>query len=660
MSRYAKYLLLTTSLSFVVGCLPENPRTEEVGDKPNVGVEEKEDAARTTAENAPFPSKPIPPSGLPPVIETEPDYVLPPREISSPLLNRGGSGGNADLCPTDSTKLRPGVCGCGVPDSDNDGDGVINCVDNCPASSNPTQDDTDSDGRGDACDNCILVSNPEQDDEDEDGIGTACDCDDNINLLGEIRGTPRFVDVNIGIDQGDCTDFKTPCRTIAYGIFRANDGDTVVAAKGVYHESNLNIDKTLFIYGAGPANTIVRGNGSARVFSITDPLDQSDFSALCGLTITGGSADIGGGVLNHSQLAISNCAITDNHADVSGGGFYNDGNTEVLNASISNNTSGGDGGGFTHQNQNMFQGFALMAFSNVDGNHAAGDGGGFYVSNAFIQILFLTTVNNNSASNGAGIFVTNQAVIANALYMTISNNTASQYGGGIFLNSSQFFVLNLATVSNNTAATGNGGGLYGQKGSQMGVEKVTFSGNAAPNASGGGLSLHTTVVLMQNSTISGNVASLGGGVDIDTNSVLSEALVTNTNNTATVSGGGVQNAGILSSTHSIIADQASGANCSGGGVFFSSDFNLESAATCNFNQANDLQNASAELGPLQFNGGFSQTHALLVNSEAIDAGNTTCSSSVDQRDDPRPINIVGIDPIDAQARCDIGAFEVQQ
>lgn len=39
---------------------------------------------------------------------------------------------NADLCPDDWTKWEPGECGCGVPESDTDSDGVKDCFDSCP------------------------------------------------------------------------------------------------------------------------------------------------------------------------------------------------------------------------------------------------------------------------------------------------------------------------------------------------------------------------------------------------------------------------------------------------------------------------------------------------------------------------------------------------
>jgi hypothetical protein len=94
-------------------------------------------------------------------------------------------------CPT------PSVCGCGVPETDGDGDGVPDCIDNCPttansnqadadedgvgdvcdncANPNPDQADSDGDGHADLCDNCPTVANPDQADFDLDGTGDACD-----------------------------------------------------------------------------------------------------------------------------------------------------------------------------------------------------------------------------------------------------------------------------------------------------------------------------------------------------------------------------------------------------------------------------------------------------------------------------------------------------
>jgi PKD repeat protein len=68
-----------------------------------------------------------------------------------------------DLCPDDPAKLVPGICGCGVADSDSDRDGIADCIDNCPAITNADQRNTDGDAMGDACD----------DDDDNDGMPDA-------------------------------------------------------------------------------------------------------------------------------------------------------------------------------------------------------------------------------------------------------------------------------------------------------------------------------------------------------------------------------------------------------------------------------------------------------------------------------------------------------
>ncbi|MCK6548387.1 thrombospondin type 3 repeat-containing protein, partial [Myxococcota bacterium] len=116
-----------------------------------------------------------------------------------------------DRCPTDATKTVPGICGCGIPDTDTDGDGTPDCndacpidatndvdgdglcasSDNCPSSSNASQSDADGDGMGDVCDgdddndgvsdavdNCALDSNSDQANADGDAAGDICDSDD--------------------------------------------------------------------------------------------------------------------------------------------------------------------------------------------------------------------------------------------------------------------------------------------------------------------------------------------------------------------------------------------------------------------------------------------------------------------------------------------------
>ena len=108
--------------------------------------------------------------------------------------------------------------------------------------------------------------------------------------------------------------------------------------------------------------------------------------------------------------------------------------------------------------------------------------------------------------------------------------------------------------------------------------------------------------------------------------------------------------------NSIVSNNA-GSNCSSGMV--SNGYNLSSDGTCTFNSRGDLNNHDPLLGPLQNNGGPTQTMALLPGSPAIDGGNPAgCTDGLgnllktDQRGMPRP------DKEDTGG-CDMGAYESQ-
>jgi hypothetical protein len=144
-----------------------------------------------------------------------------------------------------------------------------------------------------------------------------------------------------------------------------------------------------------------------------------------------------------------------------------------------------------------------------------------------------------------------------------------------------------------------------------------------------------TAIIDNNSTLTGNSATAGGGTS-----------------QVTTYGGSV------TFQNSIIANN-SGGNCltEPDGID-SNGYNLSSDNTCSFNGPGDMNNKNPKLGKFGYHGGPTQTIRLLEGSPAIDAGNPNgCTDgngnllNTDQRGYPRP------DKEDTGG-CDIGALEV--
>jgi len=136
-------------------------------------------------------------------------------------------------------------------------------------------------------------------------------------------------------------------------------------------------------------------------------------------------------------------------------------------------------------------------------------------------------------------------------------------------------------------------------------------------------------------------------------------------NNSTISGNIAIKGGIYSGTHTALQNSIVSNNGSGGDCYTidngisSNGYNLSSDSTCNFNGPGDLNNIDPKLGSLRNNAGPTQTMVLLPGSPAIDAGNPNgCTDGhghllkTDQRGMPRP------DPED-KGGCDMGAFERQ-
>lgn len=230
-----------------------------------------------------------------------------------------------------------------------------------------------------------------------------------------------------------------------------------------------------------------------------------------------------------------------------------------------------------------------------------------------------------SGNNSVGVMIVNSGVTLTLNNLTIANGTGADCGGfncgGGIYNSGLLLITN-STFSGNSA--GDGGGIYNV--GMLAVTNSTFSGNSA-GGNGGGIFNNFGSLTITNSTFSGNSA---------------------------VNGGGIFNNGALNYTNTIIANSASGGDClnllSGGGTIGTNTNNLVEDGSCSAALSGD-----PKLGPLQNNGGSTQTFALLWGSPAVDAGANGSCPATDQRGLPRPAD----GDEDGTATCDIGAFELQ-
>jgi hypothetical protein len=237
--------------------------------------------------------------------------------------------------------------------------------------------------------------------------------------------------------------------------------------------------------------------------------------------------------------------------------------------------------------------------STVSGSTAQGKGfyfgvgGGIY---ADVVELNQSTVSGNSAASAAMVGVGGgvAAKLIDARFSTVSGNKANQIAG---IDGDRVYLTESTVSGNQTPADGLIGGVYARQMAR--IVGSTIAGNSSGDGFAAGLSVPLPAASeLESSIIAGNKA---GGVELDIGSNIGH----------TVPG----------SNNLIMAHQP-GTTVPAGTL---TDDPL--------------------LGPLQDNGGPTQTHALLPGSPAIDHGSN--GLFFDQRFRPRDVGGVG----------DIGAYE---
>ena len=310
-------------------------------------------------------------------------------------------------------------------------------------------------------------------------------------------------------------------------------------------------------------------------------------------------------------LTIDGMTLTDakyKGANVLGGCVYSRGKVNVKNSTISTCLLKGEYGGTAF-------GGGIAALKGVS------------LSNSVVTGNIVTT-ESGIEGKGGGIYCSGDF---SARYSTISNNSVTGgfgYGGGIWMASGNAYLLG-STISGNDATVGPGG---------LDVFSIGDT--------------YSTQIL--NSTISGNHASSVAGAQIGTTLIVANSTIAfNTNTTLGNFAAGIETFDLhpVNLESSIIA-----LNTSPDGL---RDTKFDGTVT----GANNLITSSVSgqipndtimdcplLGRLGNNGGATQTHRLLPNSPALDAGNNTgFNFTYDQRGNGHPRTF--------GPQTDIGSFE---
>jgi hypothetical protein len=395
---------------------------------------------------------------------------------------------------------------------------------------------------------------------------------DTVTLSGVGIGNTWYV-ATTGDDSNDCSSSGTPCATINGAIAKAAAGDTILVAEGIYFGTGIEvvlIDKSITLSGGWDASFSSQSSNS---------------------TIDGENARRGITIKSGITAFIDNFIIQHGYHSTHGGGINNLGALTLSNSSLISNISGWMGGGIL--NGGTLTADHIIVTKNQAGMPCCSGGGG-----------------------GGGIDNNGDMTINNSL---ITENTIIGGFSGSAINNSEDLTINRSLISQNT----------GKPAIDTWTGTLNINNSTVSNNVSGGINVASTIVIINNSTITKNTGIGGIYNRYNENSITIENSILAGNK----SGSFAQDCwGLLKSLgYNIIGDNR---NCN----FQAS---TEDQVGTNTDPINPL------LGALHDNGGNTATHALWVGSPAIDAGNPATCLLTDQRGVDRPVG----------STCDIGAFE---
>lgn len=549
-------------------------------------------------------------------------------QASSPAIDAGSNGSCEPADQRGTARPQGDSCDLGAVEvaSDEDGDGVLNDVDNCPDVSNADQSDADSDGDGNACDddddgdgvadasdNCPSEVNADQADSDEDGVGDACESTGgsggdgggcSLNPQGENGGGLVLITMLAGmaglalvragksrsllaaaliLSGGSAHALTLPVTSNAddggAGTLRvlvngASDGDviTIPADTTITLDpafgGEIIIDKSITIEGAGPGSSVIDANGVftfSRAFTIDDA-GTGNGVTISGVTIKNGDPGADGGAIyidNEGTLRLVNSELTNNEASGSGGAIYATSNASlVVEGSTFSENIASSDAGAIYQTGS--EGSMTVSGSTFIKNEASSSGGAIYTDDGGLNVLNSNFLENKAGSDAGAIYNSFSAVIV--VGSEFINNTSDGDAGAIY--NSYTFLIDGSVFSENETSD-SGGAIYNDE--VMLVLDSNFASNRAEDD--GGSFYNSTDATFDNCTITNSVSGTdgtggeGGGI-YNSDHLFVRSSVISGNRAEEDDGGGIYNSTDLVIVNSTIENnQAVNPDDGGAGIY---------------------------------------------------------------------------------------------
>jgi PKD repeat protein len=268
--------------------------------------------------------------------------------------------------------------------------------------------------------------------------------------------------------------------------------DAYVSASNchVYGNSGSGLDCT----SATVVDSVISNNHGAGYGGGVDMF----LGTVEGCLIRGNSAGAGGGMAVNNGT-VTRCVVDGNSASSQGAGVLCESSAAIAASSITGNVGAAKGGGayFAGGDSGVINGSLL-------GHNQAQEGGGVYFYSG--GLVMFGTVASNRADIGGGAVFRSGGTMSNTL---VVGNQARQ-GGGAYTATSYGNIFT-SKLHDNMAGE-QGGGLYATVGGIF-VRSSELIGNTASNAGGGAYWLNAySWMWLDNCSVAGNRAAMGGGV----------------------------------------------------------------------------------------------------------------------------------------------------